>query len=193
MKCNSAREILNRIFDGDDHPLAEQARQHLQECDACGDWHTSTVRVVEALGSCEEIDVPDIAGMVSRRLPAAHPASVGGRNPARQWLLGALAACWLIGGGVLLAGAVIVTQWLNTGSIADAWSFARSFREVLGGFASAGRPLIGAAGHVLSGLGGAIWSLGPILLAIVMIDLAGLAIVLLVWRRRLRVSSACFI
>ena len=189
MICKSAQEILNSIFDGDEHAFAAEAREHVRECDGCREWYASTMRALDLMRSSPEPPVPDIAAMVARRLPAVHPASV-----ARQsWLLAGLAACWVIGGGALVIGLMVAMRWLSVGSIVHAYSSARTVAGAFGGFATAGRAVAEVAGHVLGGLGGAVAGLGPVLLTFVVIDLAGLAIILLVWRRRPRITSACLI
>ena len=189
MICKSAQEILNSIFDGDEHAFAAEAREHVRECDGCREWYASTMRALDLMRSSPEPPVPDIAAMVARRLPAVHPASV-----ARQsWLLAWLGVCWAAGAVVVILALIAVLQRLSIGSVVRAYDSARTIAGAFGGLATAGRAVAEVAGHVLGGLGGAVAGLGPVLLTFVVIDLAGLAIILLVWRRRPRITSACLI
>jgi predicted anti-sigma-YlaC factor YlaD len=194
MNCKKARDILNSVFDGEEHALAAEASEHVRECDWCREWYATTMRALDLMRSSSEPPVPDIAAMVARTLPGVHRASARGRPSRRAlWLLTGLAACWVIGGGALVVGLMAALRWLSIGSIVDAYSSARTIAGALGGLAAAGRAVVQVAWHVLSGLGGALAGLGPVLLTVVAIDLAGLAIILLLCRRRPRITSACLI
>lgn len=194
MKCNAAREILNSVFDGDEHALAGQAREHLTECADCRDWHTSMTRTLALLDSSDEPIVPDIAAMVSRKLPAAHRAASRG---AGHWApLGLLA---LLAAGPLMGVLAAVLMWgyasrsLGGGWVWQAVSVSRTLSSVPNALPAAGRALISIAAQILAALARVMVGFGPVLLWAIALNLAILIVVVMIWRRRPRMTSACLI
>ncbi len=192
MNCEKTRKILNSVWDGDEDASAAGAREHLRDCEDCQQWHESTVRVLAAVRSYQQPPVPDIAAMVARRLPAQHPVAT--RNHRVQWrpFVGISASCVLVGGLTAMILAFLAGRLLN-GGIAIIVNCGRAFAHAVAGLLVAGRSMAGIADHLVRGFTGIAVSFGPVLLCAAVLNLAVVIAVLLLWRRRSSVSSACLI
>lgn len=191
MKCRKARKILNSIFDGEAHPQAENAKEHMRLCRACMEWYTGMEQAIVLIEMSGE-DVPnvDISPLVMSRLPARHPASqraflYDGLARRFAFLLGAF---WLAGlvllipvllqiKGDTLAHAVI---WIYGSIQTCAYMAAVALRI----FTNLITPMI----H----LGGALWviasSLEPLVVKVLALDIGILLVVLMGWSRLRKTS-----
>ena len=191
MNCRYAREITNSIIDGEGHPLAAEAREHIQECDACRDWNVGMERVLGLLRSSEGPPVPDIASMVMSKLPAAHPAS------RRAWLspktaLAWLAAAWLLGAAMGAGLLVAILPELSIARLAEAIGITKSVLAPIITLLAAGKTAAVAVAQSVVSIAKVI-GLGPAIAVPLVIDLVLLVVILLVWHRRHAVTNACLI
>ena len=122
MDCRKTKEILNSIFDGEAHPQAENAKEHMRSCRACMEWYAGMEQAI-ALMEISGEDVPnvDISPLVMSRLPERHPANIRrsetGWSPKRT--LAWIGTAWLV---VLVSIALVcitVPLWINHVPIAN--------------------------------------------------------------------------
>jgi len=194
MNCRYAREIVNLLLDGEGHPLAAEAEVHVRECAECREWQEGMEQALEMLQTPQVPPMPDIASMVMTRLPAAHPASTRTRE---AWLsppgvLPWLGAGWLIGAIILSAFAMMLLPMLKFADLAPAVEAIKSIVTPIGALIVAARAAITPLIHSVMAVARAI-GLGPALGVPLCLDLALLAIVLLVWHRRRLAVNACLI
>jgi len=193
MKCTEAREIMNLLFDGEDHLEVDAAREHLGLCASCREWHAGMERVIHLADSVSaDLDAPNLRASIMARLPDRHPASVRRR---RNWVsprtLGWVAAGWLAGLLILIAAGLVISRWLAGPSVGG--SVVLSYDLVRAAF-SVGRGIAGALG-VLSGvlrnmLHGATPYAVTSCLVFLALDSAFLCAVFLIWRTRRRIPGA---
>ncbi len=191
MKCKKAREVLNSLLDGEHHPKAGEAQEHMRLCEACRQWHASMEQVLRlAEASRDGLPEVDIASAVMARLPERHPASVArreGRRFPRRMLLW-VGAAWCAGLMALITAGLGVSHWLTGESgvraVVGACEFARtavsSFESVLPRLGT----LITAVQSILTALVLAAASLSSLIIALAMLDGAILLILMVIWRRR---------
>ena len=193
MNCDKAREILNSIFDGEGHVLAGQAQEHLQKCAACREWHASMTRTVALVRLSEQPQMPDIAAMVSRRLPPHHPAA-SQPSPA-QWrpLVSLLAVVSLLSSLAVVVVSMWVSQLLGGGVVWQAIGAGRTLASALDALLASGKAVLVIGGHVTTGLVNVVVGFGPVLLYAVALNLVIVAAGLLIWRRRPRTTGVCLI
>ncbi len=191
MNCRYAREVINLVIDGEDHPLAGEARLHVEECPECRQWHAEMQRVLGMLNASPAPLVPDIADMVTNRLPAQHPASShSGLTLARA--LSWLAAAWLLG---LIMGAGLLVAVLPEVSVArfvEAVGLTKSVLGPIGTIMAAMKTAFLAIAQGMVSVAGVIGLRTAIAVPLV-IDLVLLVVILLVWHRRRLISNACLI
>lgn len=191
MNCRYAREIINIVLDGEGHPLEAQAREHLLECDCCRDWHASVQRAMAMLQASEAPPMPDIAAMVTRQLPASHPASRRGRiNPRRAlaWFI----AAWIMGAVVVGGVAVAALPMIDVAGLGHAISLTKTMIRPLGEVVTAVKAGAVVIGREAVSIARAV-GLGRALTIPLLIDLAIVAVVLLIRHRRHAISNACLI
>lgn len=194
MNCRYAREIINSVVDGEGHPLEAEAREHICACQDCREWQAGMDHVLDLLHSAEAPPTPDIAAMVRIRLPSAHPASV--RSQA-AWLsprkaLSWLGASWLIGAAIVAAAVLALWPSLNIDSLMHSFGIIKHLLLPLDAAVVVAKAAAQIAGQTALGLGRAV-GLGPALMVSLVVDLAILAVVLLIWHRRHLAASACLI
>jgi predicted anti-sigma-YlaC factor YlaD len=191
MNCRYVREIINSIIDGEGHPLAAEAREHIRECDSCREWHVGMEQTLGLLRSSEAPPMPDIAAMVMSKLPSVHPASRRAglsSTKALSWL----GAGWLL--GAVSVAILLIAIWpsVSTNNLGHAINVVRGVVAPLGAALVAVRAAAAIVGHAAMGIARAV-GLGPALMAPLFFDLALLAVVLLVWHRRHLAANACLI
>ncbi len=191
MNCRYAREIINTLIDGESHPLEAGMRQHLRECDSCREWHSEMQRGLAMLQASEAPPMPDIAAMVMRRLPAAHPASMRPAFPfARALYL--LAAAWLVGMIMGAALLVAVLPEVSAARLAEVVGLTKSVLGPMGTLVAAFKTAFAAVAQGVVSITGVI-GLGTAIAVPLVIDLVIFAVLLLVWHRRQLISNACLI
>lgn len=191
MKCKKAREILNSLLDGEHHPKAREAQDHMHLCEACRQWHASMEQVLRlAEASRDDLPEVDIASAVMARLPERHPASVARREGRRfpRRLLIWVGAAWCTGVMALITAGLGMSHWLTGESgvraLVGAYGFADSAGSSFESLLSNSGVLITAAQSILSALVLAAASLSSLIIGLAMLDGAILLILMLIWRRR---------
>lgn len=181
MNCKEAREIINLLMDGDQHPQADQAHAHVSECASCMEWQSSMDRAMSLI-SAEQLPEIDLSAAIMSRLPKHHPASQRRklRMPGRA--LAWLAACWGAGLLALLVIGVAVSHWLTPARTGDlvirTYDLARASISLLAVVLSAGRVVLDAVVQVLP------HESFSYLLWIVVLDSIILAAIAAIWFRR---------
>lgn len=102
MDCDKAREIINRVIDGEGHSAAGEAYQHINDCDRCAKWHSSMEKMLSAIISANSLPYLDFSAAIMTSLPERHPAAEG--MPFRD--LRRLAV-WIASTSVFLSAAVV--------------------------------------------------------------------------------------
>lgn len=165
MNCTQAREILNILIDGEQHPRTDEARRHLAECADCAEWQAGIERSLLLLDSIRD-DVPeaDISAAVMASLPSRHPAlrRSSGRSRFRPILVW-LAASWLAGLLMLGVLGVAVYGWIASSltgrTVVDAVGYVKTASGVLGIVAVETRSLMELSMRVIADVSPAILSL----------------------------------
>lgn len=165
MNCTQAREILNILIDGEQHPRTDEVRRHLAGCADCAEWHADIERSLLLLESIRD-DIPevDISAAVTASLPSRHPASRRSSERSRlRLILAWLAASWLAGLLMLSVLGVAIYGWmvsLLTGrNVVDAVGYVKTTSGVLGTVTSPVRSLVDLAMRVIADVSPAILSL----------------------------------
>ncbi|MFD0919476.1 zf-HC2 domain-containing protein [Saccharopolyspora rosea] len=103
MDCNTYREALSALLDGESSPIPEeQVEAHVAECPACRSWQRRATALTRAMRLRPAEPTPDLARSV---LDAAGPLLR--RRRARRWprvLLGCVAVCQLALGAAQALG-----------------------------------------------------------------------------------------
>ncbi|HET6453659.1 MAG TPA: hypothetical protein VFI02_04590 [Armatimonadota bacterium] len=184
MNCKGAREIINLLMDGEQHPQADQAHAHVSECASCMEWQSSMDCALSII-SAQELPEIDLAPAIMSRLPEHHPAS----QVRKRWMPGrALAwigACWAAGlPAVVVIGLqiyhMLTPGWTQVAAI-RAFDLTRGFMSMLSYGFSTCTALFGALLRVfeyqgITASGVTSYALGSILL-----DSILLAIILAIW------------
>lgn len=103
MDCDKAREIMNRVIDGEDHPAAGDAYQHINDCDRCAKWYLSMQNMLSTIASANCLPYLDLSAAIMTSLPERHPAAEG--MPFRD--LRRLAV-WIASTSVFLSAVVVL-------------------------------------------------------------------------------------
>lgn len=115
MNCSDARNILNSCFDGENHTLAEKAKEHAATCQACREWQESTLQMLELVQCVNEPPEVDISTLVMSRLPEHHPASVKQDTRRQEFAWGFTGV--LAGAFGLSLVLLVLALWLKGGSL----------------------------------------------------------------------------
>lgn len=157
MKCEDAREIINRLIDGEDHLNEDAAALHISGCSDCAKWQESLQTAIRSFETdTRRIAVPDLAYRIMALLPNAHPVSTrsqpSGWKPGR--ILGWTLGTWIFG-AVLLCGLWLFMQVWFAGvdinqSASGAFTSVRAFVVSLYDLAAIPMALIRAVGAIFS-------------------------------------------
>lgn len=152
MNCKEAREIINLLMDGEQHPQADQAHAHVSVCDACAEWQSSTECTVSLISAGEFPEI-DLSAAIMSRLPKHHPASQRRKLRIPGRALAWIGACWGAGLLALLVIGVTVSHWLTPARTGDlvirTYDLARASMSLLAVVLSAGRVVLDAVAQVL--------------------------------------------
>lgn len=193
MNCDKTRDILNSILDGEECPSDHEAMEHLRECSECQAWHESTIGALALVRSSRQPPIPDIAAMVSLKLPPHHHAASRSDRAQRYLLLAVLGSVVLVGIVAAVVVSTVIVHLLAVGGVASAVDCGRAAVSAVVGLMAAGRALATISEHVLRGIVLAASGLGPVVLWMVALNLTLILVAVLMWRRRSDPSSACFI
>lgn len=171
MRCSEAREIVNSLMDGDNHPFKDDAMKHIPECRECRTWHESMILVIGALDTkSDDIPVVDLAPMVMSRLPARHPAFRNARESVwkpRRVLLWT-AESWFAGAAMLVLAWILFQSWITAidvnGIASEGYSSVRSLAVSFSDIA-------GISGTILKVISTLFYSHGGVNLAIALLAL----------------------
>ena len=187
MKCREARTIINLLMDGEQHPKANGARAHVDQCASCTEWQSSMDQALSFIppGELPEID---LAPAIMSRLPEHHPASQLHRRRIPSRALAWIGACWVAG---LLAVLMIGLQvyhlftpgWAQVAAI-RLFDFTRVFMSMLAYAISTGKVLLTAVLHVFEYQGITARGIGSYALWSVVFDLILIAAILAIWLRK---------
>lgn len=192
MNCRYARETINTVMDGEGHPLAAEAREHIGECASCREWQAGMDHALEMLQASETPPAPDISAMVMSKLPAAHPASrrtePAGLSPRRaiSWL----GAGWVVGAMIIAAAIFTILPRLDLGGLGPAVEVVKNVLRPLLAVLLAARAAAVLIGHSAVAVARAI-GIGPALAVPFSLDLALAGIGVLIWHRRRLPANAC--
>lgn len=191
MNCRKAREILNNLIDGEEHPRAAEAREHTRQCAACREWNAGMERTLQLMEESAHVPMErDIAAAVMARLPERHPASVTrpeGRRFSKRMLI-SVAAAWFIGAMALVIAWFGLLNLLPEESVAGAVVRTYGFAHIAGTLLESALTdfwaLIAAVRSVVMGVGMAAGGLGLLMIQLLVFDTAVLLLIMVVWRRR---------
>jgi len=180
MNCTTAREVLNSVLDGEEHPDLEEALNHNKECKQCDIWYKemkSVLGILESSRDCvPEIDLADI---VNARLTK--------KNPLRR-LAAVTVFAWLAGLFILAAVVFGFSRSMNLDSIII--SSINSYDFLKTGLIS----ILGVVFSITRALGTAFWEIyknnefRTVFVRFVALDSLFLLLSAFIWRRRKQTS-----
>ena len=193
MNCDRARDTLNSIFDGDKPALAAEAREHLDQCAECREWHAS----MSGAGHVEFVRRTADAGHCSYGCRPVAYCSSRCVTPPCPWATFCLLALLAIGSLMGMLAAILAWTLLSHSITGDllwrAMSMSRVLDSLCAPIVTSGRAVVDVAAHVLAVLARVAVGFGPILLWAVALNLVIVTIALIMWRRRPSTTSVCLI
>ncbi|MHB0997722.1 MAG: hypothetical protein ACYC27_00635 [Armatimonadota bacterium] len=188
MKCEEAREAMNCLIDGDNHPCCKEAADHISACSKCREWHEGIMAAINSISLSEdELAVIDFAPMVMSRLPDRHPAFVRSRKKVSMRVLAWTAVSWVMGALMLVVLSVVLKDWFAgidvNHTATQGYSAIRTFGSTLEDIARIPMILLRVVQHVINDFGIVNIAISAVI-AFLIFDTVILATAVTIWKHK---------